>query len=152
MGIRGRAAFWGVICFIGTSAVAALGQGSPTDNELYAAYCKGVTEQKLSGFVDFWLKDVLVKENQRFSSYLMSTGALTDPQREILGLATAIKRGKSDNAQCMANFNACSQRITDSMHQNKISAKQAQTMTGACFQTPECDREARCDRADNLPF
>jgi hypothetical protein len=149
---------WWAICGVavglfGEGGVGAHGQGGPTDNELYAAYCKGVTDQQLAGRpAGDWGREITERENQRFTAYLLSTGALTDTRRDTLGLVTAINRGKADQTQCMADFNACSQRVADSLRQNKISQKQADTMLGSCFSTAECTRAARCGGTDKLPF
>jgi hypothetical protein len=97
----------------------ALAQGAATDNELYAAYCIGVMNSSIEDMggpssnpqIEQMRQTTiapLVQSRQRFQSYLISSGVITDYRRAdaILGLATATQRGQADQQQCLAGIMA----------------------------------------------
>jgi hypothetical protein len=131
-------------------------QSDATDNELYAAYCKGVKDQQIYGLqhtpaptdsrqqqtVQQMRSNLIAsldQERRRFVEYLASTGALTSPARNdaIFGLATAMKRGEADARQCGELMQQCLAKSNQSC---------------PYFSTPPCTLVNRCDRPDNLPF
>jgi hypothetical protein len=95
----------------------AQGQSGATDNELYAAYCKGVMDATLESMgapstnpqTERLRQSTIapfVQLRQRFQSYLLSTGVITDLQREnaVFGLTTATQRGQADQRQCFSGI------------------------------------------------
>lgn len=68
--------FWVTVLLLVASGSQAQAQGSSaTDNELYAAYCKGAMEMLERDAAPVQLA------SRRFSAYLFATGVLNNPQR-----------------------------------------------------------------------
>jgi hypothetical protein len=79
-----------LLLLAGSPPVQAQGSGA-TDNELYAAYCKGA----MNGLDQ--AAPQVQQMSQRFSGYLFTTGAMTDPRRRdaVLGIGAAMTRGRA---------------------------------------------------------
>lgn len=102
------------------ASVSADAQNGATDNELYAAYCKGTLDFQIEGaggptsppLLEQRRQELLaplLHQRQRFQAYLLSTGAITDPQRteSFFGLTAAIERGRSDVQRCFGAITTC---------------------------------------------
>lgn len=152
-------------------------QSGATDNELYAAYCIGVMDERIGTGApsadpqkEQYERSVTapwVQLRQRFQTYLLSTGAIADPQRvdAALGLTAAARRGHTDMQQCLAalttkcNRDACGYHYSTpsdplglrgpSPTQSKCIFEYLKTCQA---QQPSCVRESRCDGPDTLPF
>jgi len=130
-------------------------QSNATDNELYAAYCKGFLDSMLAPPIppgtdpNGYLAQQRAKmqqNDQRFTAYLLSTGALTDAQRTdaSLGVVMAMNRGKADLAQCMQEGNSC--------HLDLADPKSGAQYNACVERLPACARVRRCHESDHLPF
>jgi hypothetical protein len=154
-------------------------QSGATDNELYAAYCKGsldfqievaggptsppLLEQRRQEFLA-----PLLQQRQRFQAYLLSTGAITDSQRteSIFGLTAAIERGRSDIQRCIGAMTACQNAAQCSaLHvpnpSDPLNLRGPTTAEMKCIgdrmsmcrdKEPSCARSRRCSGPDHLPF
>lgn len=125
----------------------AQGQGA-TDNELYAAYCKGVADGLDQGNAQ------VQQMSRRFSGYLFATGALTDPQRRnaVLGIGAATVRGRADQQQCTAMFGTCNDKIFGKPGTPVPRGNSAQQFLACMDRNPSCSRAMRCTAPDVLPF
>lgn len=122
-----------------------------TDNELYAAYCKGAMNGLNQGSAQ------VQQMSRRFSSYLFATGVMTDPQRRdaMLGIGAALARGRTDQQQCSATLLACNDAVNNAMRKPSIPAQKGDRglQLFACTErNPSCPRVARCMGPDALPF
>lgn len=128
-------------------------QGSgATDNELYAAYCKGA----MNGLEREGNTEA-PRIGQRFYSYLLSTGVLTDPGRRsaMMGLSAAVTRGLTDQRQCTATVGACNQAILGSPNIAVLKSpndKRLPRLEACMNSNPACPRAMRCIGPDALPF
>jgi hypothetical protein len=161
-------------------------QRGATDNELYASYCKGVMDSKIATVSALAAPPngapltpeaeqqrqtaiaPAAKAQQRFQSYLMSTGVLTDSERgdAFLGLLEAARRGQGDEKECLTGVFACRPAVACKVHQgpSKTDPLGLYGPTSAEIQCmgeymkvcrakiPSCPRADRCDGPDSLPF
>ncbi len=149
-------AMW--MLWFGHQMAFAQGTAGATDNELYAAYCIGVLDDQIQGLRSTFptasgqkpipeLEQALQRQlapvmqsRQRFAGYLASTGALTDPARDVWGLMVAQKHGREDYDQCLASLPQCA--VTTSVQANVVCIRSL----------PPCSRASRCQLPDVLPF
>lgn len=118
-----------------------------TDDELYAAYCGGVTRELDQG------NAAVQRASKRFSAYLMATGVLTNPQRSNanLGAAMAIAHGRTEARQCSAAIVACSDKILGK-EGTPLPRDDRSSQLVACMDATPCARTSRCLQPDSLPF
>lgn len=139
-----------LLVMVGSSANA---QGSgATDNELYAAFCKGAMSALDQGI------PAVQQMEQRLTTYLWTTGAMTDPKRRnaVLGIGAAMTRGRTDQQHCSATLLACNDAINDAPRGKRSTP----TLKGdpglqllACMERDaSCPRVMRCQGPDALPF
>lgn len=123
-----------------------------TDNELYAAYCKGAMSA-----LDQENPNVQRLE-RRFAAYPWLTGVMTDPRRRsaVLGIGAAIARGRADQQQCTATLLACNDTTNNPMRENPgASAPKGNPglqLLACTERDPTCPRVMRCVGPDALPF
>lgn len=132
---------------------AVLTQGSgATDNELYAAYCKGA----INGLDQ--AAPQVQQMSRRFSGYLFATGAMTDPRRRdaVLGIGAAMTRGLNDEKQCSATLLACDDAVNKAMRERPDTFVQkgepGMQLLTCTERDPACPRTTRCLGPDTLPF
>ena len=135
----------------GSAHAQALSSGA-TDNELYAAYCKGA----MNGLEQEGNTEA-PRIGQRFSSYLFSTGVMTDPRRRnaIMGLSAAMTHGLTDQRQCTVTVGACNQAILGSPDLSALRGlndKRWPRLEACVNSNPACPRAMRCNGPDALPF
>ncbi len=161
-----------------SAAVAA----GPTDTELYAAYCVGVMDSRItdpaSSHPPFTRQQVEAMEapakekRQRFAAYLMALGSPDGDS--ALAQLLAMQRGRTDMNACMdsrmvamqaaqdAAKPACRQFSDKSTEANAMGllptpyAKCIGDHVGQAMKglstLPACHRPLRCEGPDNLPF
>lgn len=140
-----------LLLLAGSPPVQAQSSGA-TDNELYAAYCKGAMTGLDQGSVQ------VQQMSRRFSGYLFATGAMNDPRRRdaMLGIGAAMTRGRTDQQQCSATLLACDDAVNKAMLERPGTfARRGEPglQILACTERdPACPRATRCLGPDALPF
>ena len=122
-------------------------QSGATDNELYAAYCKGaLSALNQAGEV--------LQTSQRFSAYLFATGVLTDPTRRAaaMSLSSAFARGAAEQHQCNVVFSACSDSAFGKPGAAWPKGNHVPQFQACVNQSSACERAMRCFQPDALPF
>jgi len=166
-------------CFAAVLLVAALSDVAAaevaSDNELYAAYCIGVLQDRQQAGRKLWaeyeqtaasqddareireardkdLKD-LDQKLSRFRTYLavrgFRPGGGRDPQA-FTGIQVALQRGRSVSLQCSQHHEKnCTSRCASDL----VAPPGAISKCDQCrAENAECRSSERCLQADNLPF
>jgi hypothetical protein len=160
------------------TSVVAEAQSGPSDNELHAAYCKGVFDERIDILKQGSVYPVpprieqemeqerrdLFQRRQRVTDYLRSTGVMFDPNRKtaIFGIVGATKRGRSDMLQALDAVGRCWYPVSKQCgllpNQSMLDATPTQSKCidvgqKACVEAdPASVQVRRCDAPDNLPF
>lgn len=136
------------LLLLANSSYAQAQSSGATDNELYAAYCKGVVD----GIGQATAEGQAI--SRRFLGYLYATGVMTDPQRRnaIMGLGAATKRGSTDQQQCNVTMDACSEAILGGANVPLPNNKRGSQVQACMIRDSHCQRSSRCFAPDALPF
>ena len=119
-----------------------------TDNELYAGYCIGVLKMLRQD------SPVVQQTTRRFSTYLLSTGAVANPARSqaTIGVGMAMDRGRADQNQCTAITSNCSDTWFGRQGTPLPKATRVPQFQAYVNQNPVCIRAIRCMEPEGLPF